>query len=63
MKEKLEIAQYVCKDCGLKYGTQIDGIETYHIDKCDVCGKLRELCHVRRYNYLKKVLDKRKSNS
>ena len=54
LNESLETAQYVCKDCGIKYGTERDGLETYHIGECDVCGKLRELCHVRRYNYLRK---------
>lgn len=53
--KKLETATYVCKTCGTKYGTEREGLETYHLGECDVCGKLRELCHVRRYNYLRKM--------
>ena len=61
LNEALETAEYVCQDCGIKYGTETEGIETYHLGECDVCKKSRQLCHVRRYNYLrkiKKVLDK-----
>jgi hypothetical protein len=53
LNKKLETASWCCRDCGEKYGIYREGIETYHLDKCDVCGETKEVCHVRRYNYLR----------
>jgi len=59
LNKKLETAGWCCRDCGEKYGTYREGIETYHLDKCDVCGGTKEICHVRRYNYLRKKENKK----
>jgi len=53
--EKLE-PSYVCSECGGRYGRKPKGVlvTTMHLDKCDICGKTRGLCHIRNYNYLRK---------
>jgi DNA-directed RNA polymerase subunit RPC12/RpoP len=48
------MTEYICKECGEKYGRFIPGVETYHEGKCELCGKVASLCHVRRYSYLHK---------
>jgi hypothetical protein len=53
MKKKKE-PSYCCEECGKKLGRLIPGVETFHTDKCDICGKVKSICHVRRYNYLRK---------
>lgn len=32
---------WICHDCGVKYGKRLlpDHVATFHIDKCDVCGR------------------------
>lgn len=53
--EKMNI-EMVCAECGENYGKRRakDLITTIRVDKCDVCGKVRGLCHIRHYNYLRK---------
>jgi DNA-directed RNA polymerase subunit RPC12/RpoP len=46
--------KYVCLECGKKHGEYIDGLETWHIGKCDICGEEKPLAHIRRFNYLRK---------
>ena len=53
--KKLDV-DYVCSDCGAKHGRKPKGVlvTTMHLDNCDVCGKVRGLCHIRHFNYLRK---------
>ena len=30
---------WICSNCGSKYGTYRAEVSTWHEDKCDVCGK------------------------
>lgn len=54
-KDKVK-PEYVCSDCGAKLGRKPKGVlvTTMHLDKCDICGKVRGLCHIRHFNYLRK---------
>ena len=30
---------WVCSECGLKYGARRPGLATWHLDECGVCGR------------------------
>lgn len=59
-KTKIKNASYVCGECGRLYGEEPknDSIITMSEDNCDICGKLKVLCHIRNYNYLHKYKSK-----
>jgi len=43
----------VCWECGTKYGCKVrDGVSSYHIDKCGVCGVTKEVTEPRDFGYL-----------
>ena len=45
----------VCWDCGKKYGCRMrDGVSSYHIGRCDVCGKAKTVTEPRDFGYLNK---------
>lgn len=44
---------WVCHDCGTKYGRGECGIATWHTDTCGVCGKETAVTEPRDYGYLK----------
>ena len=44
-------SDYICHDCGVKYGTARDGVTTVHQNDCGVCGKNTGVCHQRNYGY------------
>lgn len=48
--------EFICLECGERLGKRPKGdlITTITVDNCDICGKVRGLCHVRHYNYLRK---------
>lgn len=53
--EKMNI-EMVCAECGERYGKRRknDLVTTIEVSKCDICGKVRGLCHIRHFNYLRK---------
>lgn len=53
-KQRAE-ANWVCHDCGIKYGEPRDCYATYHLGKCDVCGEEKAVTEPRDYNYLRKT--------
>jgi len=57
---KIKEAEYVCHECGCKYGEAPTGdiIYTAHEDNCDICGENKSLAHIRLYRYLYKTLKK-----
>jgi hypothetical protein len=42
--------ELVCSDCGLKYGLPKGGVSTFHMNKCDVCGKNKPVTEPRDYS-------------
>jgi rRNA maturation protein Nop10 len=45
--------QWICHDCGMKYGRRACGIATWHIGICNVCGKKSEVTEPRDFAHLK----------
>lgn len=43
--------RWCCFDCGNKYGKSEDGVSTFHMGKCGVCGKITDVTEVRDWNY------------
>ena len=33
------IGNWICTECGRKYGSREPELACYHMDKCDYCGK------------------------
>ena len=53
MKPKKEI-HWVCYPCGIKFGNRKPrGFATYHIGKCDICGKKKAITEIRDFGYFK----------
>lgn len=46
---------WVCSDCGNKYGNRKCGIATFHIGTCGVCGEEKEVTEPRDYGYLSPI--------
>lgn len=44
-------SDYVCIDCGKKYGKPRGGMTTSHTDICGICRKKKSLCHQRNYGW------------
>jgi hypothetical protein len=45
--------QWICHECGVKYGKKECGVATWHQGKCDVCGKEKMVTEPRDYGHLK----------
>ncbi len=45
---------WICLECGNKYGKARDNISTYHVEKCDYCGKVKAVTESRDFGYPKK---------
>ncbi len=46
----------VCYDCGINYGNagrMVTGTSTYHIGRCDVCGKEQAVTEARDFGYIR----------
>ena len=50
--------QWICHDCGTKYGRKPCGVATWHIGVCGVCGKTTAVTEPRDFNHLKEGWDK-----
>lgn len=48
-----ENTEWVCVDCGERYGRRAVGMATFHIDECGVCGQQKAVTQPRDYGYLK----------
>jgi len=49
-----EKIDYVCNECGTKYGAKRDALFTWHVGKCDVCKKTKGVTDIRNFGYLKR---------
>jgi hypothetical protein len=45
------IGQWICQDCGLKYGKAMTCISTWHYDNCDYCGEIKPVTEPRDYGW------------
>lgn len=53
-KIKVNKAYQVCGDCGSEHGNgRRDGVSTWHIDVCDICGDTRPVTEFRDFGYSK----------
>lgn len=44
---------WVCYDCGVKFGKHVrDGISTFHMNNCGVCGEWKSVTDPRNYGHL-----------
>ena len=44
-------SDYICHDCGTKYGEPRNGVSTVHQGTCGICGKETGVSHQRNYNW------------
>jgi hypothetical protein len=55
--DRLQTADFVCKDCGLKYGRYSVGCSSTWTGTCHVCGERKPITEVRDYGYLQPGID------
>lgn len=48
-----EYPDWVCADCGEKYGRREVGVATWHIDTCGLCGSECMVTEPRDFGHLK----------
>ena len=54
--ENKKTIDWVCQDCGMKYGNPRNAVSTWHDDTCDVCGKENiPVTEPRDFNYLPRL--------
>lgn len=41
------IGQWICQDCGIKYGQPKNVVSTWHEDVCDYCGEIKAVTEPR----------------
>ena len=58
--KKKDYPQWVCGDCGSRYGNKPCGISTWHNDICGVCGNTRPVTEPRDFGHLKQEWIKHK---
>lgn len=46
---------WVCQDCGIKYGEGQKSLSCWHIDTCGVCGKEKPCTEPRDFLYLRET--------
>ena len=44
--------EWVCMDCGERYGRRAVGMATFHMDECGICGQEKAVTQPRDYGYL-----------
>jgi len=44
-------SDYICNECGRKYGKPSPGVHTAHSGECGVCGETRTITNQRNYGY------------
>ena len=42
---------WICHECGLKYGRPKNVVSTWHVELCDYCGKIESVTEPRDYGY------------
>jgi len=55
--DRLQTADVVCKDCGIKYGKYSVGCSSMWTGTCHVCGERKPITEVRDYGYLQPGID------
>lgn len=53
-KELFKYPDWICADCGDKYGNKECGVSTWHMDICDICGETKPVTEPRDFGHLKK---------
>ncbi len=48
-----ENINWVCLDCGKKYGRRLPDMATWHKGKCNICGKEKNVTQPRDFGHLK----------
>jgi hypothetical protein len=51
MYSERESIMWICRDCGMKYGTPRGGVSTFHVGRCEWCGEEKAVTEDRDYNY------------
>jgi hypothetical protein len=51
MKKFKPYPDWICSDCGMKYGKPRTDVSTFHMAKCDVCGNKKSVTQPRDYGY------------
>lgn len=44
---------WICLDCGIRHGRRTAGMSSWHMGKCDVCGKWKAVTQPRDFGHLK----------
>ena len=44
--------EWICMECGKRYGRKSIGIATWHEDMCDICGEITSVTEPRDFGYL-----------
>lgn len=61
MGEVIITNNYICAECGLAFLSDVqkseNRISTYHIGECTICKEIKNVTHIRIYNYLEKSVD------
>jgi len=55
--DRLQTADVVCKDCGIKYGKYSVGCSSMWTGTCHVCGETKPVTEVRDFGYLQPGID------
>ncbi|HON84208.1 MAG TPA: hypothetical protein PLI22_08795 [Caldisericia bacterium] len=49
--KKQSYGDWICNDCGIKYGKPRFLVSTWHQDKCDYCGEIKVVTESRDFGY------------
>jgi len=44
--------QWICRECGMKYGKKECGVATWHFGKCDICGQETSVTEPRDFGHI-----------
>lgn len=50
-QEEKKYGDWICADCGRKYGYPKIQISTYHKEQCDYCGQIKPVTEIRDWGY------------
>ena len=50
--DRLDYPEWICHECGMKYGRREPGSATWHTGKCDVCGETKSVTQPRDFGHL-----------
>lgn len=52
LAKAIEYPNWICAKCGASYGNHDPGVATWHIGKCDICGRTTEITEPRDFGHL-----------